>query len=131
GRSNATASGNAFFGFNAGVEHTSGTFNAFFGADAGQSNQTGGDNTAIGGFTDVGINLNNATAIGASAQVTQSNSLVLGSISGVNQATADTNVGIGTTAPQSKLHVVGNTSLMGNVGISTTIPHGGLEVVRN
>ena len=131
GQSNATASGNAFFGFNAGAEHTSGTFNAFFGADAGQSNQTGGDNTAIGGFTDVGINLNNATAIGASAQVTQSNSLVLGSISGVNQATADTNVGIGTTAPQSKLHVVGNTSLMGNVGISTTIPHGGLEVVRN
>lgn len=45
----------------------------------------------------VGDSLTNATAVGAGASVTQSNSLVLGS--GVN-------VGIGTTAPQSKLHVI-------------------------
>ncbi len=37
--------------------------------------------------------------------MTQSNSLVLGSINGVNTATADTKVGIGTTAPQASLHV--------------------------
>jgi hypothetical protein len=38
--------------------------------------------------------------------VTRSNSLVLGSIKNVNSATADTNVGIGTTAPTFKLQVV-------------------------
>jgi len=37
-----------------------------------------------------------------------SNSLVLGSINGVNSATADTKVGIGTTAPASSLHVNGS-----------------------
>jgi hypothetical protein len=51
------------------------------------------------------VALTNTTAIGANANVTQANSLVLGSINGVNGATADTNVGIGTTAPQSKLQV--------------------------
>src|SRR5262249_32799373 len=35
----------------------------------------------------------------------QSNSLILGSINGVNGATADTNVGIGTTTPQARLTV--------------------------
>jgi hypothetical protein len=48
------------------------------------------------------------TAIGANALVTNSNSLVLGSINGVNLATADTNVGIGTTAPEQRLHINGN-----------------------
>jgi len=47
-----------------------------------------------------------ATAIGANAFVSGDNSLVLGSISGVNGATSDTSVGIGTHAPQFKLHVV-------------------------
>jgi len=37
--------------------------------------------------------------------VDASNSLVLGSINGVNFATADTNVGIGVTAPAYRLHV--------------------------
>ncbi len=40
--------------------------------------------------------------------MTQSNSLVLGSINGVNGASSDTNVGIGTTAPVRQLHVVGD-----------------------
>jgi hypothetical protein len=47
-----------------------------------------------------------ATAIGARAFVSQADSLVLGSINGVNGATSDTRVGIGTHAPQFKLHVV-------------------------
>jgi hypothetical protein len=51
-------------------------------------------------------NLTNATAIGSQAQVTASNALVLGAINGVNGATADTSVGIGTTAPTFKLQVV-------------------------
>jgi hypothetical protein len=51
------------------------------------------------------LRFNNATAIGANAQVTASNSMVLGSINGVNGATASANIGVGTTAPIYMLHV--------------------------
>ncbi len=48
-------------------------------------------NTAIGRYADVSTgNLTNATAIGANAEVSRSNSLVLGS---------GANVGIGTSSP--------------------------------
>ena len=62
--------------------------------------------------------LTNATALGSQAFVTQNNSLVLGSINGINGASADTNVGIGLTAPQSRLDVAGNinTSTQYNIG---------------
>jgi hypothetical protein len=95
--SNSTGSGNAFFGYNAGVSNSTGTGNAFFGSNAGTGTSTGTGNTLIGTNASVGSNLTNATAIGAGARVDQSNSLVLG---GVN-----VNVGIGTTAPGAKLHV--------------------------
>jgi trimeric autotransporter adhesin len=91
---------------------TTGIGNTAVGADALQANTSGGENTALGleaGPSTSSPALFNSTAIGAFAQVTQSNSLVLGSISGVNQASADTSVGIGTTAPKFKLHIgVGN-----------------------
>jgi hypothetical protein len=146
GISNTTGNLNSFFGHRAGWHNTSGSYNIIFGYDAGQSNTTGNANTFIGtqaggrnvignSNTYLGIgadgttDLNNATAIGAHTQVTQSNSLVLGSINGVNGATADTNVGIGTNAPQARLHVVGNVGLNGNVGIGTTAPSYRLHVV--
>jgi len=71
--------------------------------------------------------LNNATAIGAHAKVTQDNSLVLGSINGVNNATADTNIGIGTTAPKARLDVTGGNILVGSPGqgIILKSPNGG------
>jgi hypothetical protein len=73
----------------------------------GYGNIGGNYNSAIGYFARPGSdNLTNATAIGANAQVNASNSLVLGSIGGVNGATGDTKVGIGTTAPLATLHVV-------------------------
>jgi len=63
----------------------------------------------LGYYANVGSNnLTNATAIGAQAYVTQNNTLVLGSINGVNGATANTNVGIGTTAPDNLLSVNGS-----------------------
>ena len=98
--SNNTGSGNSFFGANAGSSFTGpiGTVNTFLGYFAGAL-VNGGDNlTLVGGNTAVGAdNLINATAIGANALVMQSNSLILGSINGINGATAHTNVGIGTT----------------------------------
>jgi hypothetical protein len=125
GYSSTTGQKNAFFGAFAGVNNTTGGSNTFFGEEAGASNTTGANNTFIGQNADyfaadptgdnntlLGANtflnsgINNGTAIGANASVTQSNSLILGSINGVNGATADTKVGIGTTAPAFRLHII-------------------------
>src|SRR5208283_445808 len=131
------ANGNAFLGF-AGNATTTGTSNTATGEGALASNTSGNNNTATGQdalvFNTTGSNntalgynagsdqnspaLTNATAIGANADVTQSNSLVLGSINGVNGATASTNVGIGTTAPQYTLDVNGTANFTGLVNFS-------------
>jgi hypothetical protein len=105
---NAGGSDNSFFGLQAG-NNSQGSRNSFFGVNAGIFNQGGIANTLLGhSSATVGV-LTNATALGANSQVNQSNALILGSINGVNGATADTNVGIGTTTPNtnSKLHVNG------------------------
>jgi hypothetical protein len=128
GQANSQTDG-AFFGYEAGKLQSGGVYNSFFGAHAGQ-NQTGGsgntfvgnragadaavgnNNTLIGYSSSASNGLSNATAIGYQAAVTQHNSLVLGSIAGVNGAGASTNVGIGTTNPTARLHVAsgGNTA---------------------
>ena len=54
------------------------------------------------------VNLNNATAIGANAEVTQSNTLVLGCVVGVNNCQGAVSVAIGTTAPDNMLTVNGS-----------------------
>ncbi len=105
---NTTGNDNSFFGKIAGVSNTTGSSNAFFGRSAGITNTTESNNTFVGSFADGDVGVTNATAIGSWAKVTRSNSLVLGSISGTNGATADTNVGIGTTSPKSRLSVVGD-----------------------
>src|SRR5258705_13572372 len=92
-RSNLSGAQNSFFGEQAGDSNQTGNFNSFFGEVAGFSNTSGSHNTMIGSGADVGSNnLTNATAIGAKASVNLSNSLVLGSIAGVNGATASVNV---------------------------------------
>ncbi|HXZ42815.1 MAG TPA: tail fiber domain-containing protein, partial [Terriglobales bacterium] len=64
------------------------------------------------------LTLNNATAIGSNAEVTENNAMVLGSIQNVNGAAASTNVGIGTTAPAFTLDVNGvvNSATSFNLG---------------
>ena len=106
GKFNTTGSQNAFFGDNAGLTNATGGNNTFIGyqADFNGSNLTSDNNTLLGAFSKVTSGVSNATAIGANASVTQSNSLVLGGISGVSGT--DTNVGIGTTAPSTRLEVV-------------------------
>ena len=107
GRSNTMGSDNSFFGWNAGTLNTEGSGNLFLGLSAGSGNTMGSNNTIVG--TDANVfNFTNATAIGYRAFVAQSDSLVLGSINGVNGATADTKVGIGTTAPSASLHIATN-----------------------
>lgn len=105
GGANTTGGNNSFFGVQAGQLNTTGSNNAFVGVFAGDKNKTGSFNTALGWGANFGAdNLINASAIGAGAFVSQSNSLVLGGISGVNGG-ANTFVGIGTTAPRAKLQV--------------------------
>lgn len=89
---------------------TSGGFNTAIGRQSLTNNITGSSNTVLGALSNVGTdNLVNATAIGARAQVDSSNSVVIGSISGINGGTG-VNVGIGTTIPARRLHVSNGTS---------------------
>ncbi|MFT3946031.1 MAG: hypothetical protein QM763_03575 [Agriterribacter sp.] len=98
------------------ISNTTGIGNVAFGYKALDFNTAGHRNTALGYYADVSVaNLTNATAIGANAQVNTSNSLVLGSINGINGATASTNVGIGTNSPTQRLHIVGTQLLDGNL----------------
>lgn len=93
--------GSIYMGGDAGKsDNFTGFGNIGIGPNALSSNSTGSNNTAIGNNTDIGSsNLSNATAIGASALVNQSNALVLGN---------NADVGIGTSNPDEKLHIVGN-----------------------
>jgi hypothetical protein len=113
---NNTGGGNSFFGADAGKNNTSGNANTFVGESAGLSNSVENNNTFIGYLADGAVGITNATAIGAKASVTQSNSMVLGSINGQNGATADTKVGIGTTRPNAKLQVTGGDVFVDTVG---------------
>jgi hypothetical protein len=105
GLSNTTGSVNSFYGNFAGGNNSTGNHNSFFGQGAGDANTSGSHNTFIGALSDGTANLDNATAIGYRAKVEQNNSLVLGSINGVNGANATVKVGIGTTEPQARLQV--------------------------
>jgi trimeric autotransporter adhesin len=80
----------------------------------------GNNNTFLGAGTAASTNIvTNATAVGSNAAVTQSNSLVLGSINGINGATSSVSVGIGTASPTGTLDVIDNGS-GGNTISATT-----------
>lgn len=130
GRDNSTGTQNTATGINALLSNSTGARNTAHGTGALESN-TGSDNTAVGTYAlnanttgtynsafgkdaDVASGaLTNATAIGAYAQVDASNSLVLGSVDGVNGASATVNVGVGINSPTSTMHI--------NGGFATTV----------
>ncbi|MGB4845976.1 MAG: hypothetical protein WBP16_16030 [Ferruginibacter sp.] len=92
--------------------------NYFIGRSAGTVIATGSDNSYFGSLSNSTVNnIINSTAIGAKSQVDTSNALVLGSISGINTAVANTNVAIGTTKPKAALHIS-----RGSSGSNATIP---------
>jgi hypothetical protein len=108
---------------------TTGSANVALGAAAGDLLTGGSGNTFLGAFANASGTLSNAAAIGQSALVTQNNSLVLGSIAGVNEASSSTQVGIGTSAPQERLHVVGNVRVEGEVTrVSTGVSSNALPI---
>lgn len=109
GNGNTNGGNNTCLGYSAGGSSTGSSNNTSIGAFSGISNTSGNRITLLGSNTNVGsVNLTNATAIGADAFVSTSNSLILGSVNGVNSATATVNVGIGTTSPTERLHVEGS-----------------------
>ena len=99
---NTTGNGNSAVGFWSLVNNSTGSENSAVGSFALDSINSGSNNSALGfeaGFRDVGgnfatlSNIQNATAIGAYAQVQENNAIVLGSVDN------PTLVGIGTTVP--------------------------------
>jgi endosialidase-like protein len=119
---------NTFLGWRAGYNNgnndpnTTAGQNTFIGTQTGGTNHTGGEVSLLGYEANVGTDgLSNATAIGANAVVSQNNSLVLGSIAGLNGASADTFVGIGTPTPGVRLHMKGAES---RVRLETTLSSG-------
>ena len=107
---NTTGSSNTAVGVSALGNNQGGNSNTAVGADAGTPSgffTTGSFDTFVGASTSPGVNvaITNATAIGAQAEVDASNSMVLGSINGVNSATASTNVGIAITKPVFRLQI--------------------------
>jgi hypothetical protein len=110
GQNNTTASGNAFFGTAAGQNSTTGGGNSFFGQGAGSNNTTGFSNTVVGAAANVAAGgLSFATAIGANAVVSTSNTIVLG-------RTEDT------------VQIPGKGGAIGNFGVGTTDPLRTLQI---
>jgi hypothetical protein len=108
---NQGGSSNTGVGRGALFQTNSGNNNTAIGTESFNTNQSGSYNTAMGsGTTVAATNLVNATAVGAKAYVAASNSLVLGSINGVNGATSNVNVGIGTSSPHAPLHFAATTA---------------------
>jgi hypothetical protein len=102
---NTTGATNSALGFDALTQNSSGNNNSALGEYAGGgltstfANTTGSNNTFIGANATPGTStqLSDATAIGANAQVGESDALVLGA-SGVQ-------VGVGTTTPRSLVQI--------------------------
>ena len=104
---NNRADENVFVGYSSGQANTTGTLNTFVGSLSGLNNGTGDRNTALGQNAGPSVGtLTNTTAIGNEASVSASNSLVLGG-TGANAV----NVGIGMSAPQTALDVLGGLTL--------------------
>ena len=151
--SNSDGLSNTAIGFAALQDNTHGNYNTAHGYGALSSNSTGIRNTAIGYsalntnltgsyITGLGYNsdvlsnnLSNASAIGAFARVDCNNCMVLGSINGVNGSTDDTNIGIGTTSPTTRLEVNGKTKTgqlqVGNGSTFSNIESGTLAIGSN
>lgn len=108
-RANTTGFNNVALGVSALLNTTVSDNNTAIGSRAGDGFNNGPNNTFLGYLSNANADGRiNATAIGANALVSQDNSLVLGSINGLNGATANTLVGIGISAPTTTLDVRGN-----------------------
>jgi hypothetical protein len=127
--SNSTGSGNLAIGTSSSLSNTTGGNNISIGTNALYSNTTGNYNLAIG------FNAARYLADGSTANATGANSVFLGAETkalGAEQANQIV-IGYGATGLGNDSVVLGNssiskTALRGNVGIGTTAPNSRLEV---
>jgi len=111
-KQNVDGNNNTANGYKALYNNISGSNNTAIGYESLNTVTSGNNNTALGhGANVAAADITNATAIGSNAYAGASNSVVIGSINGVNGATTNTNVGIGTSTPNAKLHLVGTLKL--------------------
>ena len=103
--SNTSGSNNSAYGYATLNKNVDGSYNTAVGYQALLTMTTGTSNTGIGVNTSASNGIVNATAIGAWANVAQSNSLVLGSTATQNQS-GNTFVGIDVSAPSHILTVL-------------------------
>jgi hypothetical protein len=127
---------NTALGNSALYENTTGSRNVGLGIGALYTNTTGAYNTAVGTNALTGtVDAENATAIGANAMANCSNCMVLGSINGVNNATATVKVGIGINAPSFNIDVLGNGRVSGTAisspGLFGSLTSGGSLFISN
>lgn len=106
---------NTALGFQAGNVITNGTNNLFLGYRANANLAT----------------LTNASAIGALARVDASNSMVLGSVNGINGATASTKVGIGNTSPSAILDIVNTSTVSEGLLVTNNTTNNGIRVIQS
>jgi hypothetical protein len=134
---NTTGSDNTAAGFGA-LEQVTGQNNVGVGLFAGRASYlnpppNGSNNTMLGSYTTIGTDgsITNATAIGAFAEVDQSNTLVLGCTPGIGygQCPGSVSVGIGTTTPDELLSVNGSADKAGG-GSWDTYSDGRLKTVN-
>jgi hypothetical protein len=115
------------------LDNTTGSFNVGVGPNAGLafgSPVTGSKNTAVGAGAAFATGLiSNATAIGSNAEVTESNTLILGCTAGTNSCLTTVSVGIGTSSPDSLLTVNGSADKPGG-GSWGTYSDGRLKIVN-
>lgn len=123
GFKNTTGQNNTFIGNGTGFDNTTGGNNVFVGNGAGAGNTTGSNNTLIGNNTLIYPDLTYATAIGAGAGVSDSNTIVLGRGNGSDTVLASGPLVIG------NLGVGGITPLCrnGQNRVSTCLPGNALQ----
>jgi hypothetical protein len=103
---NGTGSFNTYIGVSTNYDGGNGNGNTYLGYEAGYTDFDGNNNTLLGRRAELLSNgLSNATAIGYNAKVNASNSLILG-----GTGSEQVSVGIGTTAPEAYLDIVGSGS---------------------
>ncbi len=117
GNLNTSGNENSFFGRAAGAKNSTASDNSFFGSEAGKENTTGQKNTFVGANADISDSnsqLDRSIAIGYNSMVDCSNCAVIGGV-GLDAV----NVGIGTSNPETALHVEGRNGQYGAKIINT------------
>ncbi len=124
---------NTAIGYSAMYNNTIGSSNTAVGDTALQTNLTGSSLTAIGIGADVSspTAISNATALGANAVVSQSNSLVLGATTAGSPGGTHVNVGIGTATPRSVLEASVSASSSLGPALTLTNTAGGLNAAAS